>query len=326
MNLNTREKVAFALKDAQGKYLSGRKLSEKLSLSRTAVWKQVEALRKLGYVIEALPRQGYRLISSPDRLLPTEIKYQLKTKVLGRNIYYFPEIHSTNDVAKTLLAQNVPSGTLVVAEQQESGRGRLKRGWFSPLGGIWFSLILQPSFSPAEAPKITLSTAVCITETIRDFLGLKAKVRWPNDVLIEGKKVAGILVEMTSQLERIEYLVVGVGINANLSWRVFSPSLRSTAVSLSEAKGEPIDRTFFLKLLLKNLEEEYEKLEKGKVKRLREKWEQLSYTLGGQVEVTTTEGKTRGQDIGLDDQGALKVRLAHGGIKTFPAGDVQLLR
>lgn len=326
MNPNTKEKVAFALKDAQGKYLSGQELSKKFSLSRTAIWKQVAALRKEGYVIEALPRQGYQLISSPDRLLPTEIKYQLRTKVLGRNIYYFPKTHSTNNVAKTLATQNVSSGTLVVAERQEWGRGRLRRSWFSPLGGVWFSLILRPSFSPVEAPKITLSTAVCLAKIIRSLFTLKAQVKWPNDVLIEGKKVAGILVEMASQPERIDYLVVGIGINANISRQIFPVALRSTATSLLEARGEPVDRALFLKLLLKDLEEEYKKLERGQVKKLPERWEQFSYTFGKQVEVTTAEDKTRGQDIGLDEQGALKVKLAHGGVKTFLAGDVQLLR
>ncbi len=320
------EEILYFLKDKKGEYISGEYLSKRLSLSRTAIWKQIQTLKSQGYKIDASPRLGYRLCFVPDLLLPAEIRYKLSTKILGKEIHHFKEVESTNDVAKDLAIRGAPEGTIVVAEVQMRGRGRLDRGWFSPPGGIWISLILRPSMSPADIPKITLMTSVAVAKAISEVTGLGVKIKWPNDILLDGKKVAGILTEMGAEADRLNFVVVGIGINANVDIDIFPPDIEPHATSVKRALGENVDRLKLLRCLLERLERKYIRLQEGKFKGILNEWKGLCTTLGSQVKISTVDGEIQGKATGVDEHGALILKLASGKTKTIYAGDVTILR
>jgi len=230
--MSTKDQLLLYLKERKGDWVSGEALSNKIAVSRSAVWKHICKLREEGYVIESSPKKGYLLRKAPDLLFPNEIREGLDTKVFGkRDIVYFTETDSTNTRAKDLAARGAPEGTLVISERQTKGRGRKGRSWFSPSqGGIYTSLILRPSISPSEAPKITLLSAVVVAETLRSLTGLSAIIKWPNDILINGKKIAGILTEMSTEMDAIDYIVVGLGLNVNTP--DFPDDIREKATSI----------------------------------------------------------------------------------------------
>ena len=180
--------------------VSGEELATQMNISRTAIWKHIQALKKEGYVIKAVAKKGYILTSVPDKLLPAEIGNYLKTKWLGKKIQYQEIVPSTNEIAKALAMNGCGNGLVCVAEEQTGGKGRLSRGWFSPAGGgIWFSLVLQPNFRPEEASKCTLLAAVAVVKAVNSYPGVEARIKWPNDILLEGKKLVGILTEMSAE-------------------------------------------------------------------------------------------------------------------------------
>jgi len=318
------DELLYFLKDKKGEYVSGEYLSKRLSLSRTAIWKQIQTLKSQGHKIDASPRLGYRLCFVPDLLLPVEIRYKLSTKILGKEIHHFKEVESTSDVAKDLAIRGAPEGTIVVAEGQTRGRGRLDRGWFSPPGGIWMSLILRPLLSPADIPKITLMTSVVVAKTISEVTGLGVKIKWPNDILLHSRKVAGILTEMGAEADRLNFVVVGMGINANVD--IFPPDIESHATSIKRVLGENVDRLKLLRCLLEQLERKYIRLQEGKFKGILNEWKKLCTTLGSQVKILTVDGEIQGKATGVDEHGALILKLASGEIKTIYAGDVTILR
>ncbi|MEW6188515.1 MAG: biotin--[acetyl-CoA-carboxylase] ligase [Actinomycetota bacterium] len=318
------DEVLYFLKDKKGEYVSGEYLSKRLSLSRTAIWKQIQTLKSQGYKIDASPRLGYRLCFVPNLLLPVEIRYKLSTKILGKEIHHFKEVGSTNDIAKDLAIRGAPEGTIVVAEGQTRGRGRLDRRWFSPPGGIWISLILRPSMSPADIPKITLMTSVAVAKAIGEVTGLRVEIKWPNDILLRGKKVAGILTEMGAETDRLNFVVVGIGINANVD--IFPPDLEPHATSVRRVLGESVDRLKLLRCLLGRLERKYIRLQEGRFKGILNEWKELCATLDAQVKISTVDGEIQGKAIGVDEHGALILKLASGKTKTIYAGDVTILR
>jgi BirA family biotin operon repressor/biotin-[acetyl-CoA-carboxylase] ligase len=303
-----KEKTLEILRGTKASYVSGEELSKRLGISRAAVWKHVRALRKLGYKIAASPRLGYHLVAAPDLLLPAEIKSRLRTRYLGEKVIYFSEVSSTNDELKKIAAQE-PEGTLILAEVQVGGRGRMARKWHSPFGGLWVSLSLKPKMAPSEAPKLTLMTAVAVTKAIREFTGLNAVIKWPNDVLVAGRKVAGILTEMAAEADRIDYLVFGIGINLNLKLADLPVSLRKEAGSLMAEYGAPIPRADFLAYLLKVLEDEYEYLLESGFGKLLQEWREYDGTRGRRVQIETPEGKIEGVAQGIDDEGSLIVEV-----------------
>ncbi len=226
-------------------YTSGEALSGKLGLSRTAVWKRVEALRTKGYRIDAVPARGYRLVGVPDRLTSLELAPLLSTRELGRTIHHHESLGSTNEVAFRLAQDGAEHGEVVVAEQQTAGKGRRGRVWVSPPGlNLYFSAILRPELPPQRAPELTLVAAVALAEALREF-GTEAAIKWPNDVQIEGRKVAGILTELSAEPERVHFVVVGVGVNLNSQAGHFPEELREVATSLALAKGERVSRSHF---------------------------------------------------------------------------------
>ncbi|HZI13087.1 MAG TPA: biotin--[acetyl-CoA-carboxylase] ligase [Myxococcus sp.] len=307
-------------------YTSGEALSGKLGLSRTAVWKRVEGLRTKGYRIDAVPARGYRLVGVPDRLTSLELAPLLSTRELGRTIHHHESLGSTNEVAFRLAQDGAEHGEVVVAEQQTAGKGRRGRVWVSPPGlNLYFSAILRPELPPQRAPELTLVAAVALAEALREF-GTEAAIKWPNDVQLEGRKVAGILTELSAEPERVHFVVVGVGVNLNARAEHFPEELREVATSLALAKGEPISRAHFTSTLWTRLEEWLDLYLETGFDAVRTRWKALSSTLGQDVLVRTDRQELRGRAEDIDPSGALLVRTEGGSVERILAGDVEQLR
>jgi len=307
----TKKQILKALRECGG-YLSGEKLSNQLGTSRVSIWKHISSLKEDGYVIEASPT-GYRLVSSPDLLLPYEFPG------LEQRIHYFPEIGSTMDAARELAKRGAGEGTIVIAEAQTRGRGRLSREWLSPGGGIYCTIVLRPRISPAYAPRINLMASIAVAATIRKLFGLKAELKWPNDVLIEGRKVCGILAEMDAEMDVVNFVNVGIGINANTP----IPQFEKTVTSLKDALGREISRKEFLRALLVEIERQQPLLMKAD---LLEEWKKLSVTLNKDVRIVAPGEVIVGRAIDIDTTGALIIKERDGSLKKAMAGDCIHLR
>ncbi|RYZ34099.1 MAG: biotin--[acetyl-CoA-carboxylase] ligase, partial [Myxococcaceae bacterium] len=291
-----------------------------------AVWKHVEALRLKGYRIEAVPAKGYRLVGRPDRLSALELQPLLTTRAMGRVLHHHETIGSTNATAFRLAQDGAPHGTVVVAEQQTAGKGRRGRAWVSPPGlNLYFSAILRPELPPQRAPELTLVAAVALAEALRET-GSDAAIKWPNDVQLGGRKVAGILTELSAEPERVHFVIVGVGVNLNAGPEHFPEDLRDTATSLSQALGRPVVRAAFTAALWARLEVWLDTYLASGFDAVRTRWKALSSTLGQQVRVRTDRGDWEGFAEDIDPTGALMVRTADGRLERVLAGDVEQLR
>jgi len=301
-------------------FVSGEEVCRELNVTRQAVWKQVQGLRHQGYGVEGRPRQGYRLLSSPDRLLPAEIQCGLGTVALGCRIVYLERAGSTSDVARDLARQGAPEGTLVVTEEQTAGRGRRGRSWNCPFGrGLLFSLVLRPPVRPACAPQVTMVAAVALARAIEKVTGLAPGIKWPNDLLLEGKKVCGILTEMDAEPEVINSVVIGVGLNANLAEGELEPG---RATSLKLQAGKDIGRVRLLQEALRQLEEWYRIWQVGGFTVIRAEWEKRSVTLDRLVRVRLGDISLAGRAVGVDEEGALLLELPDGATQRLLAGEV----
>ncbi|HKM39378.1 MAG TPA: biotin--[acetyl-CoA-carboxylase] ligase [bacterium] len=317
-----KQDILLALLAKTDEYISGECISRRLGVTRAAVWKYIEDLREAGYIIEAIPRRGYRLTARPDKLLPTEIRPDLNTDYLGQTIHYFLEVDSTNDVARELAQQGAAEGTIVIAEKQLQGRGRRGRNWVSTSGsGIYVSIILRPALLPPLAPLMTLTSAVAGAEAIRRLTALPVMIKWPNDLLIDGCKVAGILTEISAETDTIFYVIIGAGINVNTT--SFPAQLRNKASSLALAGGQPVSRKRLLQLFLQSLECWYQSL-LTEPQVVLERWRQLSVTMGRQVAVFSPHATIHGQAIDIDSDGALLLKTKTGEIVRVLSGDVSL--
>ncbi|MBW2348976.1 MAG: biotin--[acetyl-CoA-carboxylase] ligase [Deltaproteobacteria bacterium] len=312
------------LKAEKGRWVSGEALSTALCVSRTAVWKHITTLRSEGYEIEASPRRGYRLMGETDALFPREIRAGLCTRRLGQGIVVYREVlESTNDRAKALAAEGAPEGTLVISESQTSGRGRMGRAWFSPRGeGIYLSMILRPRLSFEEIPKLNLLAAVAAADTLADVLGLEVRIKWPNDLLIGAKKVAGILTEAGMEMDAVDFAVIGLGLNVNT--REFPEPLKQTATSLFLCARRKFPRVPLVRNFLERFEKGYlDFLDKGFGPVL-EGWKRYGDITGQWVEVRMLDRKCRGRVLGLDADGFLLLRTPGGGTQRVLSGDVIL--
>ncbi len=307
----------------KGLYLSGEEISKKFGITRSAIWKQVNILRDMGYTIKSSPRRGYCLKESPDLLLPEEIWAMSKLKILGNRICYRSVTESTNDDAKKLAQEGAPSGTLVIAEKQQGGRGRMGRAWNSPAGGLWFSIVLRPELSPVDAPKLTIMSAVAVAEAITKSTEICAKIKWPNDILVNEKKVCGILTEISAEMDVINHVIIGIGINVNNN--NFPDELKDKSASLKQIKGEKVSRIEVLTSLLENLESCYEKAETEGFKEIFERWRALCINLGKKVKIIGKNESFEGTALDIDDNsGALLVKALSGKILKVVSGDVSL--
>lgn len=302
--------IIRALKKAGNDSISGEELGDRLGISRTMVWKYIKALGEEGYVIKSLPGSGHVLVSAPDKLYPSEIMDGLDTSIIGGDIRYFDEVDSTNDIAKKMGSLS-DEGTVVIAEMQDSGRGRKGDHWVSPRGGVWMSVILKPNVVPAYAPRFTLMAGVAVARAIREF-GIEASLKWPNDVLVGDKKVCGILTEMDAETDQINFVVIGIGINVNVLLEDLSEDFRSSSTTLSEVKGEELDRIAFVQALLRALEDEYVRSKTLGFSSILEEWKSLSSTIGRDVDVVTPQRMISGKAVGITENGTLLVETAEG--------------
>jgi BirA family biotin operon repressor/biotin-[acetyl-CoA-carboxylase] ligase len=317
-------KVLALLRSQQGP-VSGEEISLQLGVSRTAVWKHIQTLKEEGYEIISQPGTGYLLKEVPDLLLPGELAYFLSDSIFGQNIEYYRTLQSTNEQAKAAADQGAPEGTLVVAESQEEGKGRLGRQWFSPEGsGIYATVVLRPPLKPEQAPGFTLMAAAALAQAVQQVTGMAPGIKWPNDLLLAGKKFCGILTEMKAEMDRIHYLVIGTGINVNMDPQLFPAEFRDTATSIKKELGQEVSRIRLLSAYLKSMETLYRiYLEQG-LSPIIEEWKAWSITLGQSVTLTSGHEVFRGRAIDIAGNGGLVVLGDNGEQKIFHSGEVTL--
>lgn len=318
--------VLDELKKNKGKYISGEELSKKIGVSRTSVWKYINKLKEEGYVIESSTNKGYVLIESPDALYPNEIKGLMNTKLIGKEIIFLESVDSTNNYAKKMGEGEFQEGTLIIAEEQTAGRGRLGREWISPKGkGIWMTIMLKPDIKPEQAAQITLIAAFAVVLGIKNICNIDAMIKWPNDVVVNGKKLCGILTEMGAEIDRINYLIAGIGINANIDEKDFADSGLNIATSIKIQKGRDIDRKLLISDIIKNFEELYINfIEKGSIEYIIKDYKKVSATLGKDVRILEKGEEWHGLALDINNQGHLIVKMDDGTIKEISSGEVSV--
>jgi len=320
--------ILKALREAAAGTVSGAELSQKLGVSRAAIWARVEDLRRLGYEIEASPHTGYRLLTVPDLLHADDLSARLgRVRVIGRDLRVFEETTSTNDVIEKLARDGVKEGAVVFTEKQTQGRGRLGRKWISPSRkGLWFSILLRPDLRPQAATQLTVVSATAVRRAIESHTGLKAEVKWPNDILVGEKKVAGILTELNAELDRVNYMILGIGVDVNLAPEDFPPELRKTATSLRMELSRPISRAELAVNILRELDRDYARLTQGEFATVADEWEEHCTTIGLEVAIRAGQREIRGRAESLGEDGALLLRTEHGHLERIVGGDVTLLK
>lgn len=320
-----KEKLVEILLNEREKYVSGEKISELLGCSRTAVWKHIEELRKHGYEVEAVPRKGYRLMNSPNSIMPYNIKAYLTTKYIGQEITYYESVPSTQDVAHRLAHEGAKEGHVVIADEQTAGKGRLGRSWFSPSGtSISLSLIVRPNIPPQEAPQLTLLAAVSVVLGIEKTTPLKCDIKWPNDILCNGKKVVGILTEIQSDPDAIHSVIIGIGINANHKKEHFSSEIRQKATSLRIESGKEVNRAKLVANIFAEFEQLYELyLQKG-FKEIKELWEKKAVNIGKSIVAKTLKGEIAGVAKGITDEGILLLEDENGRLYKIYSADIEI--
>ncbi len=317
--MNLKEEVLHRLRESGG-YLSGEELSRLLGVSRTAIWKNINALREAGYEIESSTNRGYRLLASPDVLTAEEISAGLTTRILAQTIYRYESIDSTNQEAKRQALRGAPNGSLFLAEEQTGGKGRLGRGWSSPAGeGLWFSLLLRPEFLPEQVTLLTLLAGLSVCGAIRCQTGCPAMIKWPNDIVIGSRKVCGILTEMSAEMDRVEYVVLGIGINVNT--QSFPDEIQSKATSLRMETGKAASRAALLREILAELEQRIQAARAGETNSLLEEYKQLCVSLNRQVGFTRKGQAMTGTAVDITPDGELLVRCGEELIPVF-SGEV----
>lgn len=320
-----KEKILNLLRSTVSGFISGEELARKCGISRTMVWKHIKSLEHEGFGVEAVPSQGYRITSVPDILRPVDVRHGRGTKFIGKEIHFFPEIASTNTHAMELAAGGASEGTVVIAETQTGGKGRLGRKWFSPKGNLYLSVVLRPNIPIHKAPLITLTGAVAVASAIRTTCGLEAGIKWPNDILVSGKKVSGLLTEMSAEQDRIRHIVLGIGIDVNMEMDELPPEVRSRTTTLATEAGAKINRTALLQQLLRDLERWYQ-IFLGNDAEVIKEWKALNLTVGNRVTVSGAGEALEGLAQDVDRDGRLIIRLDSGAIHTVAAGDVMIMK
>lgn len=321
-----RDKILKILIDNGNDFISGERISTSLGITRAAVWKHIKTLQEEGFDIESKSRLGYKLIGIPDALDRVTLIESIKTKVMGRNIEVYDEIGSTNNRARELAIEDVTEGTLIIAESQLEGRGRLGRSWVSPKGkNICMSFILRPDIPPKEASRMTTIIAVGIRRALKKATGLNIGIKWPNDIIIGGKKICGILTEMHGDIDRIHYIIVGIGINVNMTKDDFPPDIELTATSLRIAMNQTIDRRKIIALIMEEIEEVYfQYIRDHNFNQILDECRKHSVTLNKRVRVIGRDSNFNGLAVDFDGDGSLLVKRDDGSITRVMSGDVSV--
>lgn len=317
----------LALLDEPGGFVSGEMLSRSLGVSRTAIWKQISALRSLGYAVEAVTSRGYRLIAAPDILDEQSIsRHFTNSDNSCRRIVCLEETASTNSEAFRLAEAGAPEGTVVIADRQTAGKGRLGRQWVSPGGvNLYLSLVLRPDLPPFEAPQLTFLSAVAVARAIEDVAGLKPQIKWPNDVLIAGRKVAGLLNEMSAETDRVSFVILGIGVNINMEPARFPEGLRTPATSLRIEAGHSVSRGLFAARLVEFLDSACKSFLSFGFEPIREEWSRRCNAFGRNVRVESGSALIQGAFVGIDHDGAMLVRVKDGSVERVMSGDVTVI-
>ena len=316
-------KVLTLLKSHQSEFLSGQDLSDVLKISRVAVWKHIKKIRSEGYTIKSKQNLGYKLIDNTKHLLPWEITENLNTKFIGKRIYYFDNIDSTQNFAIKIAPNKNENGTIVISKRQTLGRGRLKRKWKSPVGGIWLSVIVHPQFRTSQITLVPIATSLALHKAIEKVLGIKTELKWPNDLTLKKKKVAGILLDTSIQSNKIEFLVLGIGINFKIKPRNLEKLLKKTpnfygVSTLVEKNEKPLP---LVKQFLYELENIFQMINTGSNKKIVREWTKRSSTIGKNVSVVIDNDRINGKALKMDNDGGLIIIKDKKTIKLF-VGDV----
>jgi BirA family transcriptional regulator, biotin operon repressor / biotin---[acetyl-CoA-carboxylase] ligase len=320
-----RKDLLDAFTNADGAYLSGQHIAELIGCSRTAVWKHIEELRKEGFELEAVRRKGYRIVKTPEKITADELRLGLTTKFIGKNVHYEESVESTQKIAHLLAYEDAPEGTVIIAEEQLSGRGRMDRKWHSPkYTGIWMSIILRPNIPLTKAPQLTLLAAVAIVQAIEDLTGLLPEIKWPNDILIKGKKVTGILTELEAEADRINSIIIGIGMNVNQTKDDFPSELQQIATSLSLEKGEKVARADLIKGIFMNLEKLYLLYLKEGFLPIKLLWESYAISIGKNITARTLTHSIIGKAQGITDDGVLIIEDEQGKTHHVYSADIEL--
>ena len=314
-------------REAGSGFVSGELISRELQISRTAVWKHIKGLRDAGYIVEAIPSRGYHLLSSTDILSVDEVREKLSTARIGRHLVCLPETASTNADAFRLAEAGAEEGMTVIADAQSGGKGRRGRVWSSPAGvNLYCSVVLRPAILPHEAPQLTFLSAVAVARAIEKTTALKPEIKWPNDVLINGRKVAGLLNEMSAETDGINFVILGIGINLNMRLLQFPADLRSPATSLLLEQGHPVNRAQFAARVLGELDCLYADFLQHGFGPVRGEWQQRCNANGRMVVVSEAGLESvRGLFDGVDGDGALLVRFPDGTVERILNGDVKVV-
>lgn len=325
---DTKQKLLICLKKAPQQWVSGQQISHQLGITRAAIWKHIKTLKEQGHAIDAAPRKGYRLKKAADLIAADDIRARLNTRIIGRQgIICLAQTDSTNSHAKRLAHEGAPEGTVVLAESQTSGRGRRGRSWFSPAGqSIYASIILRPAMAPSQTPQITLMTAVAVARALQKSTGLNATIKWPNDILISDKKIAGILTEITTEMDTVDYVVVGLGVNVNTTAADMPPDIRSIATSVRIESGSRFSRINLLCTLLHHFESSYGTLQRDGFKPIMAQWREMSDIIGQPVHVDVLDTRHTGIVEAVDDDGVLILKDDSGQRHRIFSGDVTHVR
>lgn len=314
-----KDKILEMLKSSD--IVSGEQIAEELGVSRTAVWKQVRSLSELGYVIESQRNKGYRLVKSPDLPVPEEIIPDLGTEIVGNEVIFDLTVTSTNDLGKKLVRDKVTEGTVITAAEQTEGRGRKQRRWSSPEGGLWFSVILYPDLPPERGMLVTMICSISIAEAVKEITGMDTIIKWPNDLLLNGKKLCGVLTEMEAEMDRINSCVIGIGINVN---NTIEEELSEKATSLKAVKGESVSRVELLRAILRKLDAHYSILRAGEHDLIREMWKKMSNIEDQEVRVIKEKETFNGIVKDIDHSGCLILDV-DGQRKRIVSGDIEYI-
>nr|WP_155666953.1 biotin--[acetyl-CoA-carboxylase] ligase [Ornithinibacillus caprae] len=297
------------LEENKDTYISGQFLSDKLNISRSAIWKHMKELQKDGYEIEGIPKKGYRIVGFPDRLSENALQWGLKTDWLGKTIIHKEVVTSTQHIAHQIAQENTEHGTVIIADEQTNGKGRMNRHWYSSRDkGIWLSIILRPSILPYLAPQLTLLSACVLADVISQQSELIPKIKWPNDILVDGKKIAGILTEMQAEQDQIQYVVIGIGINVNHNHNDLPSDIQAKASSILMETNRNWDIKHFIQQILVTFEKEYNEYIEHGFTHVKKKWESYSFKIGEPIRISTLKSQWTAIFSGIAEDGALLVR------------------
>ena len=317
-------KILSFLKAHESEFLSGQDMSDILKISRVAVWKDIKKIRSLGYKIESKQNMGYRLVDSTKLLLPWEVRQNLNTEFLGKRVYYFDSIDTTQSFAMKIGSNVNENGTVIISKKQIKGRGRMKRKWKSPSGGIWMSIIIHPKFDVSYATLVPIATSLALCIAIEKILKIKSRLKWPNDITLKGKKVAGVLVDTSITSNEIENMILGVGINFKIKPHELAGTIKKTryfygVATLVKKNEEPLP---LVQQFLYELENVLQLISSKRIKKIKNEWTKRSSTINKNVSIITDQGNVNGRATGIDNDGALIISKGKKTERVF-VGDVR---